>query len=201
MFLHGAVVRTFSFSALISCSQGYTPHFSLVCPSHSLSTAWCKSSSCVDVNLGDLRTWEPLRFRLTLPMGPHALVPCGSEVTQVGDIWEASAPLGPSPSSPCPCPAPGSLLRAAVCCSWCSHGRLGPEHTQASGSAPGWLGQAAGKEARGVSGSGVGRGLPPIHSRLSGGGMWSGEATCDLWKTTRREPYGKSHQECAASGP
>lgn len=132
MFLHGAVVRTFSFSALISCSQGYTPHSSLVCPGHSLSTAWCKSSSCVDVNLSDPRTWEPLRFRLTLPMGPHALVPCRSEVTRVGDIWEASARLGPSPSSPCPRAAPGSPLRAAVCCSECSHGRLGPERTQAS---------------------------------------------------------------------
>lgn len=70
VFLRWSTLRAISFPALISkvCDDG--------CPGHNLSTTWHNSSSCVDIEHNDLRTWEPLGF-LSCSLWDHMLLVLG----------------------------------------------------------------------------------------------------------------------------
>lgn len=97
----------------------------------------------------------------------------------------------PTPLPPCSCPPPSfwqSCSWSTMCCSWCSRLTAGPGprvHAGVWSHRGGVLAGMTGKEACGVSVSCIWLGLPPIHSHLSVGNMWSWEATCNLWIMAR----------------
>lgn len=155
---------------------------------HLLSPTCCNSTSCVDVNHDDLRTWGALGLSLMLPVCQWSLLihddlgcwylrgacPCSAPLRRLHHL----------PTLPLAAPLLGhdelQLMFSARSRAW------DQSTCRRLGSALRWLGRAVWEGGCGVSVSSAWLELPPIHSGFSRGRTWSCEATCNLWITTAR---------------